>query len=78
MAQEIHRISTSVSLAFALAIAFCSLSATAQNTPATAFVHVNVVPMDREIVLRDQTVLVKEGRIVTLGLGPSRFQRVVS
>ncbi|HEY6895581.1 MAG TPA: amidohydrolase family protein [Rhodanobacteraceae bacterium] len=29
--------------------------------------HVNVVPMDRERVLRDQTVVVADGRIVSLG-----------
>jgi imidazolonepropionase-like amidohydrolase len=33
----------------------------------TAFVDVNVVPMDAERVLRDQTVLVKGGRIAALG-----------
>lgn len=29
----------------------------------TAIVHVNVIPMDRERVLSDQTVVVREGRI---------------
>jgi imidazolonepropionase-like amidohydrolase len=33
----------------------------------TAFVHVNVVPMDRDRVLRDQTVVVADGRIVSVG-----------
>jgi imidazolonepropionase-like amidohydrolase len=33
----------------------------------TAFVHVHVVPMDREVVLRDHTVLVSGDRIVQLG-----------
>lgn len=37
--------------------------------PATAFVHVNVVPMDRERVLKDQTVLVSGGRIAAIGRG---------
>lgn len=32
-----------------------------------AFIHVNVVPMDRERVLTDQTVLVKDDRIVAIG-----------
>ncbi len=32
-----------------------------------AFTYVNVVPMDRERVLADQTVLVRDGRIVRLG-----------
>jgi len=45
----------------------------AKNRPAaldhqvTAFVNVNVVPMDTERVLPEQTVVVKDGRIVTLG-----------
>ena len=33
----------------------------------TAFVHVNVVPMDRERVLRDQTVVVQGERITAFG-----------
>jgi imidazolonepropionase-like amidohydrolase len=34
---------------------------------ATAFVHVNVVPMDRERVLQDQTVIVEGGKISAIG-----------
>src|SRR5690349_16088463 len=34
---------------------------------ATAFVGVDVIPMDRERVLRDQTVVVRDGKIVALG-----------
>ena len=42
--------------------------AAAQSAPAAiAFTHVNVVPMDSERVLRDQTVLVEQGRIRSLG-----------
>ena len=33
----------------------------------TAFVGINVVPMDRDIVLVDHTVLVRNGRIAHLG-----------
>ena len=33
----------------------------------TAFVNVNVVPMDTEIVLPNQTVIVRKGRIVAVG-----------
>ena len=48
-----------------------ALFAAAQSAPpavqsapaAVAFIHVNVVPMDSERVLRDQTVLVEQGRI---------------
>lgn len=74
MAHTIRRISTSVSLVFGLVIAFCNLSAAAQQAPATAFIHVNVVPMDREIVLRDQTVIVRDGKIVAFG--PTRSIKV--
>jgi len=61
-------------LVFALAIAFCNSSAAAQHAPSTAFIHVNVVPMDREMVLRDQTVIVTDGKIVALG--PTRSIKV--
>ncbi|MFL5583033.1 MAG: amidohydrolase family protein [Gemmatimonadaceae bacterium] len=37
-----------------------------------AFVHVTVVPMDRERVLRDQLVVVRGGRIVSVGPGTAR------
>ncbi len=41
---------------------------TANQLPtATAFVHVNVIPMDRERVLTDQTVVVENGRITRIG-----------
>ena len=39
-----------------------------RSSPANvvAFVNVNVIPMDRERVLRNQTVIVREGRITTV------------
>jgi Amidohydrolase family len=45
------------------------LLARADDSPAriTAFVHVNVVPMDRERVLADQTVIVEGDKIVAMG-----------
>lgn len=42
-----------------------SASATDQKT--IAFVSVNVIPMDRERVIKDQTVIVRDGRIAELG-----------
>ena len=42
-------------------------SPAAQPGPSTAFVGVNVIPMDRDVILRDQTVVVREGRIVSVG-----------
>jgi imidazolonepropionase-like amidohydrolase len=41
------------------------LSAT--NAPITAFVNVKVVPMDRERVIENQTVIVRNGRIAEIG-----------
>ena len=40
--------------------------------PGVAFVHVNVVPMDREHVLRNQTVVVAGNRIVAKAVYDSR------
>jgi len=47
----------------------CPLAAAASNGSArtTAFVHVNVVPMDRERVLRDQTVIIEGDKIAAIG-----------
>ncbi len=43
-------------------------TAWAADTPAPIlFAHVNVVPMDRERVLRDQSVLVRDGAIAAIG-----------
>lgn len=39
----------------------------AETPPAVAFTHANVVPMDRERTLEDQTVVVRDGRIVAIG-----------
>lgn len=36
----------------------------------TAFVHVNLIPMTKEQVIQDQTVLIKDGRIVRVGSSP--------
>jgi tetratricopeptide (TPR) repeat protein len=37
------------------------------SSPPLAFVHVHVIPMDRERVLDDQTVVVEGGRIASIG-----------
>src|SRR4051812_2026852 len=61
-------------LAFLLCVAL-SLSAWAADNrkePTTlVFMHVNVVPMNREQVLERQMVLVRDGRIVAIGPGES-------
>jgi hypothetical protein len=41
------------------------------STRITAFVHVNIVPMDRERVLADQTVIVEGDKIAAIGSGLS-------
>lgn len=43
------------------------LAGTAASVSALALIGVNVIPMDRESVLRGQTVLVRDGRIAALG-----------
>jgi hypothetical protein len=37
----------------------------------TAFIHVNVIPMTREIIIEDQTVLIEGDRIIAVGPGKS-------
>lgn len=56
----------------AVALGFCAISpAISQPVPdphaVTAFTSVNVVPMDRERVLRNQTVIVKDGKVAAVG-----------
>ena len=45
----------------------CAATAVGQQQPAIAFEHVTVIPMDRERVLSDQTVVVRGGRIESIG-----------
>ncbi|PTD21143.1 amidohydrolase family protein [Sphingomonas fennica] len=55
------------------------LAAPAPASPATAFVNVNVLPMDRQRVLRGQTVIVADGLIRAIGRGiavPSGARRI--
>ena len=51
--------------AFGLILA--AVLALAGGSDVTAFVHANVVPMDSDRVLRDQTVVVSGGRIAAIG-----------
>ena len=52
--------------AFGLILA-AVLSLSGGSSDVTAFVHANVVPMDSDRVLRDQTVVVSGGRIAAVG-----------
>jgi imidazolonepropionase-like amidohydrolase len=54
-------------LLFAISCAGVTPNARSETPSATAFVHVNVVPIDTEHVLRDQTVLVEDGAISAIG-----------
>jgi imidazolonepropionase-like amidohydrolase len=52
-----------------------------QQPPVTAFVNVNVVPMDEERVLRNYTVVVEQGRVTDMGPAgsvtvPANAQRI--
>ena len=52
-----------------LALSVTAAAAAAQSpslSPVIVFTNVNVIPMDRDRVLRDQTVLIKDGRIAEL------------
>ncbi|HEU4714975.1 MAG TPA: amidohydrolase family protein [Pyrinomonadaceae bacterium] len=50
-----------------LLVLLVSVPALAQKPAPVAFVNVNVIPMDRERVLRNQTVIVHNGTIVQIG-----------
>ena len=53
---------------FAALLSVC-LAAAASLAQTTVFVNVNVIPMDRERVLMNQTVVVRDGKIVDIGDG---------
>ena len=61
--------------AFGLILA-AVVSLTGGGSDVTAFVHANVVPMDSDRVLRDQTVVVSGGRFAIVGPSAKRrFRR---
>lgn len=49
------------------ALGIVAATACAQDNRPVAFVNVNVLPMDRERVLENQTVIIRDGRIAELG-----------
>ncbi|HVI05553.1 MAG TPA: amidohydrolase, partial [Sphingomicrobium sp.] len=61
------RIALSLLKLLVAALALIPAWAARSAPPATAFIHVNVVPMDREQVLLDQTVIVSGQTIARLG-----------
>jgi hypothetical protein len=48
-------------------LAVAPLSLAQSNAAPLAFVGVNIIPMDREIVLTNHTVVIRDGRIAELG-----------
>jgi imidazolonepropionase-like amidohydrolase len=54
-------------LLLALMLAFVAAGPYSAQDPVVAFVNVNVIPMDRETVLADQTVVVSGGKIASIG-----------
>jgi cytosine/adenosine deaminase-related metal-dependent hydrolase len=56
-----------LTLCLALALVFVRQDPPAAALVPLAFEHVAVVPMDREHVLEDYTVVVRDGRIAALG-----------
>ena len=63
----INKFLTVLLLSAALAPAHAQDTAQQRTSPVTVFEHVNVIPMDRERVLKDQTVVVRDGVIAELG-----------
>lgn len=57
-------ISLLVLLIFAIS---CSAVAQSQKSQPVAFIGVNVVPMDRERIIENQTVIIRDGRIAEIG-----------
>jgi hypothetical protein len=52
---------------FGFLILMIFVAASAVHAQTTAFVGVNVIPMDRERVLANQTVIVRDGVIAEIG-----------
>ncbi len=65
-----HLLKAITLLLFLLSIgtAQSSTPALAQRPQSTAFINVNVIPMDTERVLENQTVIIEGGRITAIGL----------
>jgi len=60
------RLQIGVCLVFVLCPIGCSPGSPAQCLPSSnifAFLHVNIIPMNREVVLADQTLIVCDGQI---------------
>jgi imidazolonepropionase-like amidohydrolase len=56
-----------ISRRFCLLAAFLSATFALAQQPSVAILHVHVVPMDRERVLDDQTVVIADGKIALIG-----------
>jgi imidazolonepropionase-like amidohydrolase len=54
-------------IAFIIVTSVVSAIAQDVNKRMTAFVNVNVIPMDQEQILKEQTVIVRDGRIAEIG-----------
>lgn len=65
---SIQRLAAAFILAFtSVATLHAHESSTNSKKQVVAFVHVTVIPMDRERVLADHTVVIEDGRIVAVG-----------
>mgnify|MGYP000936652881 CR=1 FL=1 len=56
-----------LSLLFVSLLTFLTSAQPSAAKNLTAFVNVNIIPMDRERVLKDQTVIVRDGKIAEIG-----------
>ncbi len=67
MMEQISRSSRTVGAVAAAVVFLAACGGAADQDEAIAFVNVNVVPMDANHVLTDQTVVVRDGRIAEMG-----------
>jgi imidazolonepropionase-like amidohydrolase len=66
------RLSRHVAVLIVACACWCLPEAAAANAPQTlAFLHVNVIPMNHEETLEDQTVIVRDGKIAEVGSSAS-------
>ena len=56
-----------LSLLIVSLLSFLTVAQPSTSKSVTAFVNVNVIPMDRDRVLKDQTVIVRDGKIAEIG-----------
>ncbi len=62
---------TTLLLTTILLTTFCAVSLYSYGSDVTAFVHVTVIPMEKERIMEDQTVIISNGKISAIGSSAS-------